>query len=270
MPELYLITAPEQAVQAGRWGLPLAYLAYGMGTQTLELTVGVLSLTARGGWMVLTDRTLPPDGSAADFAAQVRQECRRRRYRAVLADFERPPDGRSLEILSALAAAGQPLIVPAAYGGALPGAAVLVDSAISGGQLEDYLQEEMDRWGGRVCLALHRLRMRFPLPCPTGEGTPIDDDALQAALARRQSYFSPELGCRYCTCQEGGQFSFLLYDDAASLRHKLRIAETLGIPFAAGLYPELEDALPLLAVQSTDMVNLHDGFRDSFGAGRAN
>lgn len=246
MPELYLITAPEQAQSAARWGLPLAHMAYGLGREQLQLTVGALSLTTRGGWMVLTDHAMPEHGEIAAFAEQVRQECRRRRYGAVLADFEAPANDHAFDILAALASCGLPLVVPAIYGDALPEASVLVDSAVSGGELEVYLREQLARWQGRVCLALQRLRMRFPLPCPTGEGEALDESTLRTLLEGRQSYFSRELGCRYCTCREGDAFTFLLFDDGASLRHKLLLAEQLGIRTAVALYPEICDVLPEL------------------------
>lgn len=246
MPQLYLLTAPEQTRQAGQWGLPLAHLAYGMGQAVLALTVGALSLTARRGWMVLTDRLQPDEGDPAAFAAQVEQECRRRQYSAVMADFERPANDRAFAILSALTRQGLPLIVPAVYGDALPGAQVLVDSAISGGDWEDYLSAQLARWPGRVVLALHPLRMRFPLPCPGGEGTPLHAGELAQALDGRQSFFSRELACRYCTCREADTFSFVLFDDAASLQYKLRLAGRHGVQAAAALYPEVAGLLPEL------------------------
>lgn len=246
MPELYLLTAPEQSLEASRWGLPLAHLAYGLGQTQLELTVGALSLTTKGGWMVLTDQMIPENGTTAELAAQVLRECRKRRYSAVMADFESTANDRSFEILAALEQTKLPLIVPAIYGDALPSAYVLVDSAISGGEWEAYLREQLDRWPGRVCLALRRLRMRFPLPCPTGVGAPVTEQELLALLAGRQSYFSGELACRYCTCRDGDQFFFLLFDDAASLRYKLQLAAQLGIDIAVAVYPEVSDVLPEL------------------------
>jgi len=247
MPELYFITDPAQAREAACWGFPLAHMAYGLGIHRLELTFGAMSLTTRGGWMVLTDRSLPESGSVAALAEQIRQECRLRRFVAVLADFEAPVSNRALAILSALDARDLPLIVPQSYAAALPRAYVLVDSAISGGDLKAYLTEQIACWPNRVCLSLRRLRMRFSIPCSISEGEALSEQALAVLTAERQSFFSRELGCRYITCRDGDGFSFVLFDDAASLQYKLQTAEALGIRNAVALYPELRDLLPELS-----------------------
>ncbi len=245
MPELYLITSPEEDAAARQWGYPLAHMAYGTGDEILELTVGRLSLTTQGGWLVLTDQHLPEVGDPRQFATQVKLECRRRHYQAVLADFELPANDRACEIISALSAANLSLILPASYGEIFPKALVLVESAISGGNLREYFEEQTARWPERICLSLRPLRMRFPMPSQNPEGENLDSKTLAAILQCHQSYFSHELGCRYCTQQLDSQFFFVLFDDTDSLRYKLELADQLGIHTAAVLYQEVLPMLPL-------------------------
>ena len=186
-------------------------------------------------------------GEADRLAAQVLAECRRRRFEGVLADFERPPGERTLEIRQALeralTAAGLPLLVPEAYGEALPRAKVLICSAISGGKLTDYLTQRSEAYPGRADLELRRVRMAFPLPCPDGEGEPVEALALEEILKTSPAYYSESLGCNYVTCREGEAVRFILYDTPGTLRRKLELARELGYTQAVILYPEAIDLL---------------------------
>lgn len=244
---LVLIVSPDHSRQAAGYGLTLAHLAYGLGGEELYLTVGDLGLQTRGGYLGLCDEVLPPAGEADRLAAQVLKECRRRRFCGVLADFEREPGERTLEILQALeralTAVGLPLLVPEPYGGALPRAKVLICSAISGGKLTDYLAQRAEAYPGRVVLELRRLRMAFPLPCPDGAGEPVEPGTLEEILKASPAYYSESLGCNYVTCREGEQMKFLLYDTPGTLRRKLTLAEELGYTQAVILYPEAIDLL---------------------------
>lgn len=245
MPELYFIVSPEEESVARTWGYPLAHMAYRMGRDTLQLSTDHLSLTTQGGWMVLSDRQIPSLGNPEAFARQLREECRRRRYTAVLANFKQPADDRIYDILCAIVAAGLPLIVPVVYAESFPEAQVLVEGAISGGNLQDYFEEQCQQWPGRICLSLRPLCMRFPLPSESTEGETINGKELENLLLQHQSFFSHELGCRYCTQQTENTFHFILFDDADSIRYKLRLADQLGIQTVVGRYSELMPFLPL-------------------------
>ena len=78
------------------------------------------------------------------------------------------------------------LFVPEAYGQRVSQAAVLTCTAISGGTLRTRLEEAAGTFGiQRLALDLQRLRMSFPLPCPTGEGEPLSGEV---ALSLRDFY----------------------------------------------------------------------------------
>ena len=137
----------------------------------------------------------------------------------------------------------------AAVGGALPPG---VEVTLSGGSLRERLGECMRRFGqGRVSLDLQRLRMSFPLPCPTGEGEPLDRQSFEKMLEqKRQSvFYSNDLCAKYFTFTDNGNSRFVLFDDADTMRRKLRLGQELGIGTGFLMYPETEDLLPELLGQ---------------------
>ena len=92
-------------------------------------------------------------------------------------------------------------------------------------------------------LDLQRLRMDFPLPCPTGEGIPLTDEQLAALQTGRQIFFSRELGARYFTYRRGGETRFVLLDDGDTLHRKIALGERLGIHRGLLTLPECADIL---------------------------
>ena len=103
----------------------------------------------------------------------------------------------------------------------------------------------------RVALDLQRLRMSFSLPCPSGEGEPLDSRKFEEMLEKkRQSvFYSNDLCAKYFTFTDAGNSRFVLFDDADTLRRKLRLGQDLGIGAGFFMYPEVEDLLPELMGQ---------------------
>jgi len=124
---------------------------------------------------------------------------------------------------------------------------VLVSTAISGGTLRAMLEEAVRAYGaGHILLDVQRLRMSFPLPCPSGEGVSLSETAFEAL--RREAagpvFYSGELCAKYFLCRSGDGMRLILFDDAQTLREKLRLARQLGIRDASLLYPDFQDGLP--------------------------
>ena len=125
-----------------------------------------------------------------------------------------------------------------------PGARILVCTALSGGDIENRLSTCCRAFGpDRIVLDLQRLRMDFPLPCPTGEGIPLTDEQLAALQTGRQIFFSRELGARYFTYRRGGETRFVLLDDGDTLHRKIALGERLGIHRGLLTLPECADIL---------------------------
>ena len=92
-------------------------------------------------------------------------------------------------------------------------------------------------------LDVELLRMDFPLPCPSGMGTPLSREELRRRMPSA-TFFSRELCTRYFTYQENGQHYFVLFDDAETLNQKVRIARDAGFAAAFFTWPEVEDIAP--------------------------
>ena len=248
--ELTLIAAPEQVQAARRRGLPVACLAYRVGGGG-HLFRSRQPAVPPGGLLALDD--LGADGRAdpAVFCREVLDECLARRASGVYCAFRdrTPPPLRqgAARLAEALARRGLPLYVPEALGDAGPQVRPLISSALSGGSLEQRLREAADRFGpDRTVLLAERTAVDFRLPSPTGQGAALSREALEALLREQAPavFFSPELCARYFTYRTGPEgVHFVLFDDAGSLRQKLRTAARLGLRRAFLDYAETADLL---------------------------
>lgn len=227
--------------------LPLVHIAY-----TIDENGCLARCRApeppRGGMMGLCDRCPAHIRYPDALCRAVAGECRSRGYSGVLADFDTPcPDDRPafLEALArSLGAQGLPLYCPLALNAA--GARLIIGTALSGGSLRAMLEEAAARCGAqRLALDLERVRMDFPLPCPTGCGTPLTRSELAALRERHpiSTYYSRELMANYFTYTENRSTHFVLFDDAGTLRKKAALAQSLGIQEAFLMYPEVPDII---------------------------
>ena len=157
----------------------------------------------------------------------------------LLSAGESPPaEFRGSAIFGEACAAGDPRqLLPAAL--APPDArGVWADTQISGGELEPYLRGLLAVWGGRLWVCLAPIYMLFPVPCPSGIGTPLPPDAAAMLAAQPPSHFSPELVCRYCFfLNETGQARVLLFDTEDTCRKKLALLRSLGVRQVFGPFP---------------------------------
>lgn len=243
---IYLTASPESAQAAARFSHPLAHAAYRIGEGSVLLRRNLL-LQSRGGLLCVSDRDTPPVGDPEALCAAVLRECGRRSYQGVLADFEATPRPDLQAFLrklgESLSNTRRTLYLPERY--AEPGirASVVIGTALSGGNLTERLREAAQRWGGTVrpALDVERVRMDFPLPCPSGIGTPLTGEQLETLLKDASPFFSQELCARYFTCTQKGKARFVLFDDAETLRQKLQTGAALGYQAAFFMWPEIED-----------------------------
>ncbi len=248
--QIYLAVTPSEAQEAARFRCSLAHVAYCIGPDSTLLRQNLL-LQTRGGLLSVTDRDAPFIASPEQLAAAALRECGRRGYGGVLLDFEQPPAPDRLAFVQALVKrlAPRPLYVPEGYA-SVPGAVSLVCTALSGGSFVQYLQETAAARGGPGTLALdvQRLRMDFPLPARSGEGSPLSQQEFQALLDRESPavFFSQDLCARYFTYTRDGETHFVLFDDAETLQQKLRAGSAMGFSAAFLMYPEVRDLLPRL------------------------
>lgn len=253
--QIYLAVTPDKLPEASRFTTHLAHVAYRIDAGG-RLSCRDLFVRTRGGVMVLGDRGCGPIRDSGALCREVWRECGNRAYGGVAADFEEaysPDRAKFLQDLARVLTRNNcRLFVPEAYGTAAPQASVLICTALSGGTLRQRLEEAAQRFGPRrLALDLQRLRMRFPLPCPDGEGTPLCEKDLAALLARSPSvFYSSDLGAKYFTCTQDGRRQFVLFDDAQTLRRKIQAGQERGAAAGFLMFPEVRDILPALFAPS--------------------
>lgn len=252
--QIYLAAAPGQLRDALAYTGRIAHAAYRIGPDgRLARQGGSLPAGVRGGLLVLGDREAGLIRDQQALCRDVWRECAGRGFAGVAADFEEAPRGDRAAFLEALGRVlgrnGKQLFVPEAYGGRVPQALVLLCTALSGGTLRGRLEEAGRTFGTqRLALDLQRLRMSFPLPCPSGEGEPLSGEALAELRRQKQPslFYSADLCARYFTCGSGSGSRFVLFDDAGTLRRKIQLGRELGIAAGFLQYPEVSDLLPEL------------------------
>lgn len=225
----------------------LAHAAYRIGPDSTLLRNN--QLQAKGGLLSVSDRNAPAVADPEALCAAIARECARRNYCGAVLDFEEHPRPDLLRFAGqlgpVLARNRRTLYLPEAYADASRQAVFLICTAVSGGNLRERLQEAAGHWGGagRLALDLQRLRMDFPLPCPSGVGTPLSREELEALKARESPavFFSPDLCARYFTYTRDGRTHFVLFDDADTLAQKRTLGASMG--FSAGFFawPEVQD-----------------------------
>ena len=235
MERLMIAAKPGEVTSAGAWGRPLAHLAYRVG-EGPHLFRANGPVTPQGGMMVMDDRGFSGGGEPGGFCNEVLRECAARRFTGVVCRFQGRPVPVLAEAVGKLGelcrSRGLECFVSEPYGAAAPAAGVLVSTALSGGSLQGRLAEAAESFGAdRLALWVERTAEDFLLPSPKGTGAPLTVEELERRRAEYGAdvFFSAELCAHYFTYMAGEKGHFVLFDDAGSIRKKLRLAENLGI-----------------------------------------
>ena len=244
--QVWLAVTPKEAKAVSRRIHRLAHVAYCIGKGGLLRQE--LPPNTHGGFLSLSDRDAPFIPDPERLAIAILRECTQRGYTGVVADFELPPTTDRIALLRALGQrSGNTIQLLVPEGCSVPGATVLINTAISGGSLTQRLEEAIQRYP-HAALDLQRLMMDFTLPAPSGEGKPLSLAELNTMKKQLgpSIFFSPELCARYFTYMQNGQAHFVLYDDAETLQQKMKIASSMGYRTALLMYPEVSDLMEQL------------------------
>lgn len=250
---VYLTVRSEDIPGAAPYQKPLAHAVYRIGDSSSLLSRKLL-LQTRYGLLVLSDCAAPPVAQPEALAGAVLRECARREYSGVVLDFENTQREDLCRLCAALsrqcANSRRGLFVPETYSQAAEHRVVLVNTAVSGGSFEEHLREVCAAYGGarNVALDLQCLRMDFTLPARNGQGAPLTASALDALMETHHPavFFSRDLCARYFTYSEDGKGRFILFDDADTLRQKLRLGQQLGLSAAFFQWQEIRELAPAL------------------------
>lgn len=248
--KLILTAPPDLAQSAATFGLPIAHMAYRIGSGP-NLLHTQLPVSVRGGLMLADDLELSGEGDTMEVCRQMIRECAARGFDGIILDFESAPNPLTEKIVYELtrmaAKKNWPVYVPESYAACSTRTKLIVSSALSGGSLTQRLYEATEKFGSnRVVLGVERLTEDFFLPAASGQGKPLSRQALQQYIAERNPsvFFSKELCASYFTFmskQSGAHF--VLFDDTASIRQKLQIAARYKIREAILAYPQVDDLL---------------------------
>lgn len=246
---LYLSVTAENEVFAGRCWRHLAHMDYRVGADGHLLRHS----RPKNGLIVLTDEGSPSFSDPKTLSREVLRECRDGSFHGVVADFERPPAGESVRFLRLLGEnlryEGKSFFVTEPYSLCAPNAKVLLPSALSGGNFCEHLKRGVHSVGKRrAVLDLEWLRMDFPLPCPSGEGTVLTERELRELHDAEQavSFYSQPLAADYFGYARREEHHFVLYDTPETLSKKIRIASSLGCDTVFLMVSEAGEELPTL------------------------
>lgn len=251
--QIYLSVKPEEIRDAAPWRPESAFAAYRIGDGSALLSRNLLSQSCNQacdrGLLVLSDGNASAVSQPDLLADAVMRECSRRHYRGAVLDFELPPreDLRHFAALLSRRCADvqRMLFLPESYADAAKQRIVIINTAVSGGNFENHIRDAVAHYGGaqNTALDIQRLQMAFSLPARSGEGTPLEDGALDTLLRTHHPavFFSRELCARYFTCTISGEVRFILFDDAMTLRRKLQLGQQLGLTAAFFQWPEIHD-----------------------------
>lgn len=247
---LYLAVTPDQLNTALDLTPHLAHVAYRV-TGDGILRKRDLPSALRGGAMVVECAEPFPSTAAEPLSRTIMNHCLCRSFSGIVLDAP----GAVGDAVAALARQLQSLCrtyrrhlwLPEQYADAVPGSTILLCTALSGGSLAQRLEEACGRYGAEhIALDLQRLAMEFPLPCPTGEGTPLGIQELAQRQQGAAVYYCSELCARYFTLRHGGSTRFVLFDDADTLHRKRELAASYGIADAFVMWPEVADIAEML------------------------
>lgn len=250
---LILIVPPDRQKQVQGLPVTVAHQAYRLGRGPHLFRAGSAA-PARGGLMVADDRGFDGRGEAGVVCDEIVRECAARGFQGAVCDFEQRNNPLLERVVGELgerfSRRNWRLYVPERYAGCSGQAKVMVSSALSGGSLQNRLEEAVRQYGAqRVVLAVQRVAEDFYLPSPDGAGTPLSREALGQLLEQRRPsvFFSHELCARYFTyMSRSSGANFVLFDDGDTIRKKLQTARGLGITGAIAALDEVDDLLEQL------------------------
>lgn len=246
---LILATPPTDLAKARSYHFPIAHMAYRIGSGP-HLLRSQLPASLRGGYMVLDDQGFDGRGEPGLLCQEIMRECNNRGYTGLICNFgdHMPLLGRVITALSpGFRKRNWRLYVTEDYARDSETSRVLIPTALSGGSLQYRLEEVVELYGAqRITLDVNRSIMDFQLPSTSGQGQSMGLAELQEKITQRSPtvFFSNDLCAHYFTYmthQSGAHF--ILFDDADSIKSKMRIAHQVGIAEGILAYPEVADLL---------------------------
>lgn len=209
---------------------------------------GMLSHIADGDTL-RARKTLPYDtadilvvsavNSRPEIARPLRREAARMRARGVFLDSSTPPDA---EFSASLTEHGLAVFAP--FSEILPkDVTPVIEASVSGGSLAEYFEKISSRVS-RFAVSVSPSSYEFSLPYERGSDLPLSSQSLSRILSRFNPdvFFSPQLYFKYFMYEPSpDRVNLVLFDDAETISHKLRLAKKHGASHAFLLWDEVAD-----------------------------
>jgi len=249
--QIYLAVTPQEAPYAAAYPVSLACMAYHIGPNSTLMRRNAL-LQNQGGLLTVSEQGSPLVEDSHSLCAAVLRECSRRNYGGVFLNFAAPVRHDLLQFATQLDEVlyknGKKLYLPEGYVSSCPKAFLLVDTALSGGNLSEHLKQAAEKRKNLSALYMERIQMDFCLPARKGTGVTLANSAFTTLLDEKSPsiYFSPDLCARYFTYQKGSETHFVLFDDAETLKRKLKLGSEYGYSAAIFMWSEIQNIAPQL------------------------
>ena len=209
----------------------LAYMACFFSPYTLGLS-GIPSSLPEESMLILNDRTSCQGHSPDLVVGQLEDAVARLHCESVLLDFQRPPDSESIAMVGHIVQSlSSPVAVTEPYAKKLDCPVFL-----SPVPLHIPLVQHLEPWNGREIwleAAMGQSEVHV-----TPAGITVTNQFPPAGLT--DGYYEEILCCHYLTKVDPEHITFTLFDTPEDLKKKLKLAQSLGVTRAVGLWQELK------------------------------
>lgn len=244
---LVIVCAGKDTLKASIYDIQLLQLCISVG-KGMSLNRLYIPAKARGDILGISDIGIT-DGDINFCVKSILYEVRKGEFKGIFADFERDNE----EVLSLLSKLDEmaykeniEFYAPICNQKAVKYGFLVAQSALSGGNLEDYILELDEKYKNRIAVSIRPICTDFVLPSQDSEGTPISQQEKQEKMQKYDAgaYFSRELCAKYFTyMDENEQGHFVLFDDLDTISAKIQRLNNLPVKKIFALYPDIEKLL---------------------------
>lgn len=228
---LYLALTAAEISSQEVLPVPMAYMGCSFSPYSLGLS-GIPTFLPEGCMLIVNDRMSCQGHSPDLVAGQLQEAVIRLSCESVLLDFQRPLDSESKSMVAQII---QSLFCPVAV---TEGFAQDLDCPVflSPAPLHIPLAQHLEPWNGREIwleAAMGQSEVHV-----TPAGITVTNQFPPAGLT--DGFYEEMLCCHYLTKVDPEHITFTLFDTPEDLKKKLKLAQSLGVTRAVGLWQELK------------------------------
>lgn len=237
---IYLAVPPENVAEAAELKYGIAYMTYRISGDGHLLRANTIALR-KNSIMYLDDNGTVTGSS--QLPSEIVRECTANSFTGVVLDLSSDfPRETAISIATACSRHSIKVFVPYQFA-YCSDSIVLLSTDISVGSLNTRLTTAIRQYGlNRVALMTDFVRCDYTLPAKEENGQTLSNSQLNALITQYHSpsFYSKDLYTYYFTYRSANKAHLVLYDNAASLRHKLKLGKALGIKTAFMFYPHVK------------------------------